>query len=120
MSLATERGSGLIDLLVARRFVGATDRKVRTHLLELELVGVGVELDEVYSVLGVTSVRRGVESKALVGVVPRSSGLHRLVDIPAVGLLLRILPYDVLGVTGIAYPSYSWYGYRQHHRHHRR
>src|SRR5215210_6971707 len=96
------RGSGLVDLLVARRgrFWAYLDRGV--NLIELEVVGVPVDLGEVYDVLGITGVGYSLNACALVGVVALAGDRERLVDVPALGLLLDVLGQLPVEVEALA------------------
>src|SRR5918997_824243 len=85
------RGSGLVDLLIARRgrLRAYLDRGV--NLIELKVVCLPVELSEVHHVLGVTGVGHSLCANALVGVVSRAGNLEGLVHIATLSLLLDVL-----------------------------
>jgi hypothetical protein len=98
---AAASGSGLVDLLLARRLVRAPNRDVRARFIELEVTRSGTVLKDIDRVLGIAGVGYEGGREALVGVVARTRALKRLVDFPALGILLGLLAYPVLGVAGV-------------------
>src|SRR4028118_1848591 len=84
-------GSGLVDLLVARRRVAGAHVERGADLIELEVVGLGAVLDQVELVLGVARVRDALDARTLIGVVALAGDGERLVDLAALGLLLAFL-----------------------------
>src|SRR5215210_1173827 len=89
-SLLTESGSGLVDLLIARRRVFGTHLDRGTAVLELEVAAIPVEeetveaveavevaeLEDTYLVLGVAGVSRSLDAHALVGVLAPASDVN--------------------------------------------
>src|SRR4028119_116156 len=84
------RSRGLVDLLIARRRVRGVHLKGRTPVVDLEVVGVRSELNQAGLVLGVAGVRGTLDADALVGVVARVGDYKRLVDVPAIRVLIRV------------------------------
>ena len=120
LPLAAAGGSGLVDLLVARRLVGAPERDIRAYSIELEVTSGGAVPDDAYLVLGVAGVGYEGGGEALVGVVARTRALERLADVPALGFLGRFLADRVLGVAGVGAAGQGRYGHPQHHGCHAR
>src|SRR5215213_4378009 len=87
----TGGGSGLVDLLVARRRVRGVHLYRRATLLELKVVGLRTVLDDVGQGLGVAGVTDTLDACALVGVVAGLRDVERLVEFTALGLLLALL-----------------------------
>src|SRR5215210_2886286 len=85
------RGSGLVDLLVARRGRLRANLDRGVNLIELEVVCLPIDLGEVYDVLGVTGIGYSLNACALVGVVTRLGDVKRLVYVPALCILLDVL-----------------------------
>src|SRR5918999_3732642 len=85
------RGSGLVDLLIARRGRLRAYLNRGVHLIELKVVYLPVELGEVYNVLGVAGVGYSLNACALAGVVARLGDVKGLVYVPALSLLLDVL-----------------------------
>ena len=83
--LLAGRGSGLVDLLVARRRVLGAHLYGSAVVLELEVVGLGAILKDPDLVLGVTGVRDALHARALVRVVARAGDVERLVNVSALG-----------------------------------
>ncbi len=65
-SLATRRGGGLVDLLVARRRVLRAHGDRGADLVELEVIGLGAVLDQARLILGVARVGHSLDAYALV------------------------------------------------------
>src|SRR3712207_359067 len=93
-SLPTERGGGLVDLLVARCPVRGANLDRRTDVVKLEVVRVRSKLGYADLVLGVTGVGYPLDTRGLVGVVARVGHVEVLVYVPALGLLVEV-PEDV-------------------------
>src|SRR5215211_3460458 len=98
----TGGGSGLVDLLVARRRVRGVHLYRRADLLELEVVGLRTVLDDVGQVLGVAGVTDTLNARALGGVVASLGDVERLVELTALGILLAFLGDRRAAVTTAA------------------
>src|SRR5918993_598659 len=84
-SLPTERGGGLVDLLVARRPVRGANLDRRTDVVDLEVFRIRSELTYTDLVLGVSGVGNPLDTHALVGVVARTRNVEGLVHVPTLG-----------------------------------
>jgi hypothetical protein len=109
--LAKRRGS-LVDLLVARRCVRGALVDRATDLVELEIIGYGVDRQEVYDILEIAGLGHALNVRALVRVVALTGDRELLVYLAALGFLFGLLAD--LERQG-QYRGYQ--GHCQHHRH---
>src|SRR5215210_2284685 len=108
-SLAGSR-RGLVDLTRALGRVRGAHVNRGAALLELELVSLGVVLDYVDQVLGVSGVADTLDVRTLVAVATLASDREVLVNISALAFLLFLLSY-------LCYGRYSGHGeHRQKRR----
>src|SRR5918993_5191858 len=92
---------GLLNLLLALHI------ELRAYLyratpLDLYVLGLRTGLDDASLALGVAGVGRTLDRCALVGVITLAGNAERLIDVPALGLLLALLAHARCGPLIVA------------------